>query len=89
MKRNLVSPRAKWRQGCPMQQYDRLPDELRHWLAEAALPWSPISALRLWKRSIGETGCPIAARARLARAEAKTLAKEAPMIWGRDHPDHA
>ena len=32
----------------PMRDYDRLPAPLRHWMAQAALPWSPKSCLKLW-----------------------------------------
>lgn len=86
MNRNLSSPRARWRQKDNMAAYDRLPRDLRLWLAEAALPWSVASVLRLWQRSIRETGCPKAARDSLTRAEAKTLAREAVRVWGQGHP---
>lgn len=35
-----------------MAAYDRLPPALRAWLADAALPWSPASARRAWKRAM-------------------------------------
>ncbi|GHA58979.1 hypothetical protein GCM10008927_25820 [Amylibacter ulvae] len=35
-----------------MADYDQLPAPLRSWLAQAALPWSPRSALRVWHRSL-------------------------------------
>ncbi|MES2815341.1 MAG: DUF6525 family protein [Pseudomonadota bacterium] len=89
MSRNLSSPRARWRQTDPMAAYDRLPPDLRTWLAEAALPWSAASVLRLWQRALRETGCAQAACARLARAEQKTLAVEAARVWGSAHPDYA
>jgi hypothetical protein len=60
----------------PMRVYDRLPRELRAWMAEAALPWSPLSCLRLWRRALSEEGCPERARARLDRAEAALLARD-------------
>jgi hypothetical protein len=86
MSGNLSSPRARWRAGDPMAAYDRLPRDLRLWLAEAALPWSAASVLRLWQRALRETGCARAARDRLARAEAKTLAREAARVWGQSYP---
>jgi Family of unknown function (DUF6525) len=86
---NLASPRARWRPTNPMAAHDRLPRDLRLWLAEAALPWSADSALRLWQRALSETGCTEAARARLARAEAKTLAREAARVWGSAYPVQA
>jgi hypothetical protein len=86
MSRNLSSPRARWRNTDPMAAYDRLPGDLRAWLAGAALPWSADSVLRLWKRAIHETGCTKAAHDRLARVEAKTLAREAARVWGQHYP---
>jgi hypothetical protein len=69
-----------------MAAYDRLPRDLRLWLAEAALPWSAASVQRLWQRALRDTGCARAARARLAAAEQKTLAREAAKVWGDGHP---
>jgi hypothetical protein len=86
MSGNLTSPRARWRNTDAMAAYDRLPRDLRLWLAGAALPWSAASVLRLWERALRETGCAKAAQDRLARAEAKTLAREAARVWGQAHP---
>jgi hypothetical protein len=86
MTRNLVSPRARWRNRNAMAAHDRLPPDLRRWASEARLPWSASSLLRLWQRAMRETGCPQAAKARLTRAEARTLAREAPMVWGPAYP---
>jgi hypothetical protein len=69
-----------------MAAYDRLPPDLRAWLAQAALPWAAPSTLRLWRRALRETGCPKAAQARLSRAEAHTLAREAREVWGKAYP---
>ncbi|HMS94162.1 MAG TPA: DUF6525 family protein [Tabrizicola sp.] len=87
MSRNLASPRARWRRADPMAAYDRLPPDLRLWLAEAALPWSAASVLRLWQRVLRETGCSTAARARLSIAEKKTLARDAAKVWGSAYPE--
>ena len=83
---NLSSPRARWRRADPMAAYDRLPPDLRSWLATAALPWSAASVHRLWQRALRETGCAKAARDQLARAEARTLAREAARVWGSAYP---
>lgn len=70
-----------------MAAYDRLPRELRLWLHEAALPWSPQSALKIWQRALREAGGDTsAAHVRLMRAEARTLAKDAPRVWGASYP---
>lgn len=70
----------------PMARFDRLPGDLRHWLAGAALPWSAASALRLWRRALRETGCPHRARQSLTATEARLLSRDAARIWGRDYP---
>ena len=84
---NLATTLPRGGCGRPMAQYDRLPAELRLWLAGAALPWSAASALRLWQRALREAGGDISrARARLDRAEARMLTREAARIWGAAHP---
>lgn len=67
----------------PMTAYDRLPEELRSWLAQAALPWSTRSALRLWHRALRScNGDAEAARQELSRIERANLRKDAARIWG-------
>ena len=83
---NLASTLPRAGRARPMARFDGLPPELRRWLAGAALPWSADSALRLWRRALRETGCPRAALARLAAAEARMLAREARAVWGAGHP---
>lgn len=62
----------------PMQAFDALPPELRRWLANAALPWSPQSCRRIWLKA-GASGASVAERlARLDRAERQTLARDQP-----------
>ena len=83
MRANLATSLRRRRRSCPITQYDRLPPELRHWLAQAALPWSPVSALRLWRKLLDETGKDAeAARARLDMIEARMLMRDAPGVWG-------
>lgn len=69
----------------PMQVYDRLPREVRQWLAEAQMPWSPEACKRICLRAKrrGETMDDVLAR--LDRAERQTLAREqADRVWPRD-----
>ena len=87
MNRNLTSPRARWRKTNPMAAHDRLPPDLRAWAAGAALPWSAASLLRIWQRALRDTGCPEQAITRLSRAEAKTLARDAAVVWGPAYPN--
>lgn len=88
MRRNLVTRLRRRRAEAPMRAFDRLPAELRGWLAQAALPWSAESALRLWRRALAETGDAAAARARLDAAEARAIARDGPRVWGVGHPGH-
>ncbi|SMO44663.1 hypothetical protein SAMN06265221_102219 [Paracoccus laeviglucosivorans] len=70
-----------------MARYDGLPDELRRWLASAALPWSARSALRLWQRALRE--CPADtghALQALSRAEMRLLQRDAASVWGQEYP---
>lgn len=87
MSRNLATSLRRRNRPRPMERYDRLPPELRRWLAGAALPWSPRSALKLWTRLCRECGGDTEAiRRRLERAEARLLAKDAAKVWGAAYP---
>lgn len=81
MRRNLSTtlPRRP-RQGGAMAAYDRLPQALRHWLAQAALPWSADSALAIWRRYGSDPARAIPA---LTRAEAATLRRDAQRVSPR------
>ncbi|WP_353471859.1 DUF6525 family protein [Salipiger sp. H15] len=76
-RRNLGATPNRRRASDAMSAYDRLPPELRAWLAQAALPWSPRSALRAWRGALTRTGCAEAAAARLSAIEAVQLARAA------------
>ncbi len=71
-----TSLRLKRRADDPMAAYDRLPAELRLWLAEAKLPWSPRSAKAIWEKARRKGLSAEDALAQLARAEDKTLAAD-------------
>ncbi|MEM9754347.1 MAG: DUF6525 family protein [Pseudomonadota bacterium] len=68
--------RRKRRAQHPMDAFDALPAPLRQWLAEAALPWSPTSARRIWARSLSKGLSVEEALACLRAAEARTLARD-------------
>jgi len=85
MKRNLAT-RLPRRTAGPMSAYDRLPATLRRWLAQAALPWSAASALRLWQDALRDGGSEAVALARLAAAESRLIARDAARIWGPGYP---
>ncbi|QBY00480.1 hypothetical protein E2K80_06805 [Rhodophyticola sp. CCM32] len=70
-----------------MAAYDRLPAELRLWVAEATLPWSPRSTLRAWRQALKSCGGDTArAKQVLTRVEQRQIAKDARKTWGYDHP---
>jgi hypothetical protein len=78
MNRNLgaTSLRRKRRFADSMQSYDALPEPLRIWLSQAALPWSPTSAQRIWKRAHANGQGIQDALCALSRAEERTLARD-------------
>ena len=87
MRGNLATSLRRRRRPCPIKQYDRLPPELRRWLAQAALPWSPASALRLWRKLLRETaGNTEAVWRRLDLVEARMLMRDTQRIWGLPPP---
>lgn len=90
MSRNLATSLKRRNRGRPLDLFDRLPPELRAWLAGAALPWSPRSVSRLWPRLLREEqGNVAAALVRLDLAEQRMLAKDCPKIWGDCYPTAA
>nr|WP_254428945.1 DUF6525 family protein [Ruegeria arenilitoris] len=79
-RRNLRSRLNRRRRHRPaMQAYDTLPPQLRKWLANACLPWSPNSALKIWKAA-GGAKAPADALARLNAIEQAMLLRDA-RIW--------
>lgn len=84
---NLRSSLRRRARRDPMGAFDRLPAPLRAWLAQACLPWDPVSARRIWDRALtaarGDTRLALAA---LDRAEGRTLARDIPRVWGQAHP---
>lgn len=70
-----------------MAQFDRLPPDLRQWLATALLPWSVHSVLKHWNAALQRAqGNTDQARAALSQLEARCIARDAAHIWGKTHP---
>ncbi|ABG31469.1 hypothetical protein CEP88_19045 [Roseobacter denitrificans] len=82
MNRNLGATKLRRRRRPvdPMHSYDNLPKPLRNWLSQAALPWSPTSARRIWNRAEAQGQSVQDALRALSRAEAQTLARDRPLI---------
>lgn len=78
MKSNLgqCSLRRKRRAGDPMDAFDGLPQPVRQWVAQAALPWSPASVRRIWFKSRARGLSDDEALLSLAQAEARALARD-------------
>ncbi|MDM7458293.1 MAG: DUF6525 family protein [Paracoccus sp. (in: a-proteobacteria)] len=70
-----TTQRLRRRSADPMAAYDALPPPLRAWLSMAALPWSPASCLRIWRRLRAGGASVHDALAALDRAERRALAK--------------
>ncbi|KJZ19283.1 hypothetical protein TW80_10875 [Loktanella sp. S4079] len=58
-----------------MAAFDRLPPDLRAWLRDAALPWSPRSCLAIWEKARREGLDHRAALARLDAIEKAMLTR--------------
>lgn len=88
MNRNLghTSLRRRPRRGDPMSDFDRLPFELRVWLASAVLPWRPSSVHRAYSRVLASTKDSARALDELNRIERRLIAKDARRVWGPEYP---
>ena len=84
--RGTTSLLLKRRSADPMRDYDRLPAELRAWLAEAVLPWGPRSVLRSFDKALAKTGDKRRALEELDRLQQRLVAKDTRAVWGFDHP---
>lgn len=70
-----------------MAAYDRLPPDLRVWVTQATLPWSPHSTLRAWRRALQTCGGDVElAKEMLDRIERRQVTRDARKSWGRYHP---
>lgn len=59
-----------------MRSFDALPAPLRQWLSQAALPWSPASANKIWTRAHAKGLNADEALALLYQSETNMLARE-------------
>jgi hypothetical protein len=84
--RGQTSLRLRSRIEDPMREFDRLPAELRAWLASAALPWRPRSVRRAYEKALAETGDRRRALARLTDLQGRLVAQDAARVWGPEHP---
>ena len=81
-----TSLKRKRRNENPLLDYDRLPKELRAWVANAELPWRPRSVLKTYERAFLKTGDRNKALNELNYIQHRLVSKDAIEIWGKDHP---
>lgn len=64
-----------------MREFDRLPPELRAWLAAAILPWRPRSVRSAFERALARTKDHSRALQELDRLQDRLIAKDARGVW--------
>lgn len=84
--RGRTTLKRRRRGGNGMDEFDRLPKELRNWLASAALPWRPQSVQRAFAKAYASTGDRESALRELDAMQQRLIAKDARKVWGADHP---
>jgi len=84
--RGKTSLKLKRRNADPMREFDRLPPELRAWLAAAVLPWRPRSVRRAFERAVARTRDRVRALEELDRLQDRLVAKDARAVWGQEYP---
>jgi hypothetical protein len=84
--RGRTTLRLRRRSGDPMRDYDRLPGELRAWLANAVLPWRPRSVRRAFDAALSRTSDSERALSELDRIEARLIARDVRRVWEGLHP---
>jgi len=84
--RGTTSLKTKRRARHPMQDYDRLPPQLRAWVSEAMLPWRAVTVQRAYDKALSRVGTHDRALRELDRIQRNLVAKDAVRIWGANHP---
>ncbi len=85
--RGKTSLKVRRRAGPPMNDFDRLPKDLRSWIAQADLPWRPKSVQQAFHRFVAQTGDRDLAFEELDRLQRRLVCKDAKRIWGDIHPE--
>lgn len=70
-----------------MSEFDRLPAELRIWVAGAVLPWRAGSVKSAYDKALSRHGDKQRALQELDALQAALVAKDASRVWGQDHPN--
>ena len=85
--RGNTSLKCKRRNEKPMLEFDRLPRELRVWIAGADLQWRAKSVRKAFDRALSQTGSHEKALEELSRLQRRLISKDATKVWGKEHPD--
>lgn len=70
----------------PMQDFDRLPSELRGWVATAVLPWRPRSVRRAYEKALERTRDKTQALRELDKLQDRLIANDVRKVWGEAYP---
>jgi len=62
--------------GSQMEEFDRLPAQLRRWLSNADLPWSPASVRRVYRKALDDTNDARKALEELDNMQRKRLRRQ-------------
>ena len=84
--RGKTSLKLKHQNEDPMREFDRLPAELRAWLAAAVLPWRPRSVRRAFERAVARTRDKSRALEELDRLQDRLIARDVCEVWGQEYP---
>jgi len=84
--RGNTSLKLKRRNEDSMREYDRLPAELRAWLAAAVLPWRPRSVRDAFERALARTKDHSRALEELDQLQDRLVAKDSRDVWGPAYP---
>jgi len=85
-KNAITSLKRTRRSSDPVRDYDNLPQDLRRWVATAALPWGAKSVKTAYDKAVRRTGDPRLALRELDKLQQNKVAKDAQQIWGQGHP---
>ena len=84
--RGATSLKLKRRNEDPMREFDRLPVELRCWLASAVLPWRPRSVRRAFEKALVRTRDKTDALRELDQLQDRLIANDVRKVWGEAYP---
>lgn len=84
--RGRTSLKLRRRTKNPMREFDRLPSELRGWLATAVLPWRPRSVRRAYEKALKRTRDKTEALRDLDKLQDRLIANDVRKVWGEAYP---